>query len=198
MTPELSLAIERLSSTQRVAAEWNSGACLVLAGPGVEKTTVLTTRIAHLLDESPGKKFRILALTFTIKAGDEMRDRVEQLVPGLSQRTTIGTFHSFCAQILRQHGSHLGIKPDFGVYDQDADRIELLRDAIRHSASRGVGVTEDDVRWLKTIDQLRSNLVSAAKTAARFQDRQIGEKVAAVYRITKLLFVNGTLWTSTA
>ena len=183
MTPELSLAIERLSSTQRVAVEWNSGACLVLAGPGVGKTTVLTTRIARLLDESPGKKFRILALTFTIKAGDEMRDRVEQLVPGLSERTTIGTFHSFCAQILRQHGSHLGIKPDFGVYDQDADRIELLRDAIRHSASRGVGVTEDDVRWLKTIDQLRSNLVSAAKTAARFQDKQVGEKVAAVYQI---------------
>jgi DNA helicase-2/ATP-dependent DNA helicase PcrA len=183
VTPELALAIERLSSTQRLAAEWNSGACLVLAGPGVGKTTVLTTRIARLLDESPGKKFRILALTFTIKAGDEMRDRVEQLVPGLSERTTIGTFHSFCAQILRQHGSHLGIKPDFGVYDQDADRIELLRDAIRHSASRGVGVTEDDVRWLKTIDQLRSNLVSAAKTAARFQDKQIGEKVAAVYQI---------------
>jgi DNA helicase-2/ATP-dependent DNA helicase PcrA len=156
---------------------------LVLAGPGVGKTTVLTARIARLLDESPGKKFRILALTFTIKAGDEMRDRVEQLVPGLSERTTIGTFHSFCAQILRQHGSHLGIKPDFGVYDQDADRIELLRDAIRNSTSSGVEVTEDDVRWLKTIDQLRSNLVSAAKTAARFQDKQIGEKVAAVYEI---------------
>ena len=84
---------------------------------------MLTARIARLLDESPGKRFRILALTFTIKAGDEMRDRVELLVSGLSERTTIGTFHSFCAQVLRQHGSHLGIKPDFGVYDQDADRI---------------------------------------------------------------------------
>jgi DNA helicase-2/ATP-dependent DNA helicase PcrA len=183
MNPELSSAIERLSSTQRLAAEWNSGACLVLAGPGVGKTTVLTARIARLLDESPGKKFRILAVTFTIKAGDEMRDRVEQLVPGLSERTTIGTFHSFCAQILRQHGSHLGIKPDFGVYDQDADRIELLRDAIRNSTSRRVNVTEDDVRWLKTIDQLRSNLVSPAKTAAHFQDKHIGEQVAAVYEI---------------
>jgi DNA helicase-2/ATP-dependent DNA helicase PcrA len=183
LTPELSSALERLSSTQRRAADWNSDACLVLAGPGVGKTTVLTARIARLLDESPGKKFRVLALTFTIKAGDEMRERVEQLVPGLSERTTIGTFHSFCAQILRQHGSHLGIKPDFGVYDQDADRIELLRDAIRHSAPSGLSITEDDVRWLKTIDQLRSNLVSAAKTAARFQDKQIGERVAAVYEI---------------
>jgi DNA helicase-2/ATP-dependent DNA helicase PcrA len=183
MTPELTAAMDRLSPTQRRAADWGEGACLVLAGPGVGKTTVLTTRIARILDSSRNRNFRILALTFTTKAGDEMRSRVEALVPGLTDRTVIGTFHSFCGEVLRQHGSHLGIKPDFGVYDQDSDREELLRGALRDAAKRGEPVSPDDARWLKTIDQLRSNLVSAAKTAAHFTNPTAGEQAARVYSI---------------
>jgi DNA helicase II / ATP-dependent DNA helicase PcrA len=183
MTPDLTTAIEHLSPTQRRAAEWGEGACLVLAGPGVGKTTVLTTRIARILDSSRSKNFRILALTFTTKAGDEMRNRVESLVPGLTERTVIGTFHSFCGQVLRQHGSHLGIKPDFGVYDQDSDREELLRSALRDAAKKGEPVSPDDARWLKTIDQLRSNLVSPAKAAARFTNPETGQQAARVYSI---------------
>lgn len=183
MTPELTAAMDRLSPTQRRAAEFDEGACLVLAGPGVGKTTVLTTRIARILDSSRNLNFRILALTFTTKAGDEMRSRVEALVPGLIDRTVIGTFHSFCGQVLRQHGSHLGVKPDFGVYDQDSDREELLRGALREAAKKGEPVSPDDVRWLKTIDQLRSNLVSPEKSAARFTNAATGEKAARVYAI---------------
>ncbi len=183
MTQELTAAIERLSTTQRQAVDWGEGACLVLAGPGVGKTTVLTTRIARILDASRNQNFRILALTFTTKAGDEMRNRVEELVPGLTDRTVIGTFHSFCAQMLRQHGSHLGIKPDFGVYDQDSDREELLRDALRDAAKKGEPVSRDDARWLKTIDQLRSSLIGPGQAAARFQDPKAGEQAARVYSI---------------
>jgi DNA helicase-2/ATP-dependent DNA helicase PcrA len=183
MTPELKAAFERLSPTQRQAVEWGEGACLVLAGPGVGKTTVLTTRIARILDAARNRHFRILALTFTTKAGDEMRNRVEELVPGLTDRTVIGTFHSFSAQMLRQHGSHLGIKPDFGVYDQDSDRTELLRDALREAAKKGEPVSPDDVRWLKAIDQLRSRLIGPAKMAAHFRDPKAGEQAARVYSI---------------
>jgi DNA helicase II / ATP-dependent DNA helicase PcrA len=183
MTPELTAAVEILSPTQRRAAEWGDGSALVLAGPGVGKTTVLTTRIARILDESRNRHFRILALTFTTKAGDEMRSRVEKLVPGLTDRTLIGTFHSFCAQMLRQHGSHLGIKPDFGVYDQDSDREELLKDALRGAANKGENVSIDDVRRLQVIDQLRNNLVGPAKAAARFRDAANGERTARVYAI---------------
>lgn len=183
MTPELASAIERLSVTQRQAAEWGEGPALVLAGPGVGKTTVLTTRIARILDGSPTRNFRVLALTFTTKAGDEMRARVELLVPGMSARAVIGTFHSFCAQVLRQHGSHLQIKPDFSVYDQDSDRRELLRDALREASAKGISVSIDDVRWMKAIDQLRGNLVTPDKTAARFHDRKSGERAALVHQI---------------
>lgn len=183
MTPDLTAAMERLSLTQRQAAEWGEGACLVLAGPGVGKTTVLTTRIARILDSARNRKFRILALTFTTKAGDEMRSRVEELVPGLVDRTLIGTFHSFSAQVLRQHGSHLGIKPDFRIYDQDRDREELFRDALSAAAKRGELVSPGDARWLKTIDELRSAIVGPAKTATRFADKETGHLVARVYSI---------------
>lgn len=183
MTPELAAAIERLSPTQKDAVKWGEGAALVLAGPGVGKTTVLTTRIARILDDTQTKNFRILALTFTTKAGDEMRTRVESLVPGLTHRTVIGTFHSFCAQILRQHGSHLDIKPDFGIYDQDSDREELLRDALQEAAEGGEPVTADDVRWLKAVDQLRSSLISAEKAPRHFRDPNAGEHAARIYAI---------------
>lgn len=183
MTESLQAAIDRLSPTQRKAAEWQDGAALVLAGPGVGKTTVLTTRIARILHESRNKNFRVLALTFTTKAGDEMRERVEALVPGLTDRTFIGTFHSFCAQILRQHGSHIGIKPDFGIYDQDDDRRELLREALTVAADKGEDVAPDDVRWLRAIDQLRSSLVTPEKAAQRFRDPAAGERAARVYAI---------------
>ncbi len=112
-----------------------------------------------------------------------MRGRVERLVPGVTERTVIGTFHSFCAQLLRQHGSHLGIRPDFGVYDQDADRSELLRDALKEAAQSGQNVSGDDTRWLKTIDQLRSNLVGPSKAAVRFSNSGMGNKIATVYAI---------------
>ncbi len=183
MTPELEAALERLSPTQRQAVAWDQGAALVLAGPGVGKTTVLTTRIARILNDTQNRNFRILALTFTTKAGDEMRTRVETMVPGLAERTVIGTFHSFCAQALRQHGSHLGIKPDFGIYDQDEDREELLRDALVQAVSQGEPVSPDDVRWLKAIDRLRGSLIGATKTAKHFRDAKAGEQAARVYTI---------------
>ena len=186
MTPELEAALEQLSPTQRQAVNWRQGAALVLAGPGVGKTTVLTTRIARILDDTPNRNFRILALTFTTKAGDEMRDRVERMVPGLSGRTVIGTFHSFCARVLRQHGSHLNIKPHFGIYEQDEDRAELLRDALNLAGAGGRQLSADDVRWLKVIDRLRRNLISPERTAMHFRDSSVGERAAEVYTIYEI------------
>lgn len=183
MTPELKEALDLLSPTQRRAVEWDDGAALVLAGPGAGKTLVLTTRVARILDSSPNRNFRVLALTFTTKAADEMRTRVQAMIPDLADRTVIGTFHSFCAQLLRQHGSHLSIRPDFGIYDQDEDRAELLRDALADAADRGEPVTSDDTRWLNVIDQLRSSLVSPEKTARHFRDAAAGQRAARVYTI---------------
>jgi len=183
MTPALEKVLNELTPIQQQAVGWQQGAALVLAGPGAGKTRVLTARIARLLDETRGKNFRVLALTFTTKAAMEMRDRVDVLVPGLTDRTFVGTFHAFATQVLRQHGSHLEIRPDFGIYDQDSDREALLLDALRESVSGGGEVSESDTRWLKTIDQLKARLVVPDKAAVQFRDPAVGARVARVYQL---------------
>ncbi len=183
MTPELHGILESLTDIQREAALWKEGAALVLAGPGAGKTRVLTARVAKILDDSRQRNFRVLALTFTTKAAAEMRDRVEKLVPGLTERTFIGTFHAFCTQMLRQHGSHLGVSPDFAIFDQEADRHALLADALGEAAARGEPLTPDDARWLSVIDQLKSRLIVPDKAAAQFKEPRTGEIVSRVYHI---------------
>lgn len=183
MTDELQSVLDSLSDIQREAVQFGEGASLVLAGPGAGKTRVLTARIAKILDQTRDRKFRILALTFTTKAALEMRERVDGLVPGLVERTFIGTFHAFCTQLLRQHGSHLKLQPDFAIFDQDTDREALLEDALRAAAEAGSAVRPEDVRWLKTIDQLKSRLIVPEKAAARFRDSKAGESAARVYEI---------------
>ncbi len=180
MTDQFNAALEELSPIQRDAVNWTEGAALVLAGPGSGKTRVLTTRITRLLHESPKQRFKILALTFTTKAAAEMRERVERLVPGLvDERTYIGTFHAFCTVILRQHGSHIGIKPDFAIIDRREERVQLLKDALQVAIKQGMAFSLDDVRWLETIDELKSRLVAPEKADKRVRDKHFPD----VYRL---------------
>ena len=177
------LALERLTDIQRRAVAWNDGALLVLAGPGSGKTQVLTCRIARLLEESRDKNFRILALTFTNKAADEMKGRIADLVPGLEGQTNIGTFHSFCAQMLRQHGVHIGIQPDFAIYALEADRQAVFEDALRTAQAGGEMVSADDVRMLPLIDSLKSRLIGPEHGSKALDRYNNSERVALVYRL---------------
>lgn len=118
--------LSSLNENQREAVLWDKGPLLVLAGPGSGKTRVLTYRIARILEQSEGQHYRILALTFTNKAAAEMRSRVEELVPRELSRVRLTTFHSYAAELLQQHGSHLRIRPDFQILSNDADREALL------------------------------------------------------------------------
>jgi DNA helicase-2/ATP-dependent DNA helicase PcrA len=127
------LDLSRLNENQRRAVNWGAGPLLVLAGPGSGKTLVLTMRVARLIQQNPDARFRVLGLTFTTKAADEMRQRVEHLLGPDARRARLTTFHSFCAEVLRQHGSHLGLRPDFEILTQDADRHRVLDEAIKEA-----------------------------------------------------------------
>ena len=161
MTTQLDTSLHELSDIQRRAVEWDDGALLVLAGPGSGKTRVLTCRVARLLDRSPDERFRVLALTFTNKAAHEMSSRLTTLAPGLEERADIHTFHGFCTQALRQHGVHLGIKPDFAIYSRTSDREAVLEDALARDCRR---VDSEDRRLLPRIDALKARLVRPEQT----------------------------------
>ncbi len=162
MGASLESSLAELTDIQRQAVEWDGGPLLVLAGPGSGKTRVLTCRVARLLDASRDRRFRILALTFTNAAAHAMASGVANLVPGLEGRATIATFHGFCAQMLRQHGVHLGIKPDFAIYSQPADRQAVLGDALRRS---GEHTSDAARRLLPWIDHLKERLVEPEQAA---------------------------------
>ena len=179
----LESALEKLTEIQREAVEWDKGPLLVLAGPGSGKTQVLTCRIARLLDRARDQNFRVLALTFTNKAADEMKGRVAEFVPGLEDRATIGTFHSFCGQVLRQHGVHLGINPDFAIYSADDDRRAVLEDALRRARLEGNTVSLDDVKYLGIIDRLKSKLIEPEAAGAALSRLEDPQRVSATYQL---------------
>jgi DNA helicase-2/ATP-dependent DNA helicase PcrA len=111
-----------LNPVQQKAVFETEGPLLVFAGAGSGKTRVLTYRIAYLIQEKRVQPWNIFAVTFTNKAADEMRERVERLL-GSAKGTWISTFHSACARILRQHIDRLGFKRNFVIYDdQDQER----------------------------------------------------------------------------
>lgn len=180
-TTELDHAWAQLSDLQRTAANWDDGPMLVLAGPGSGKTRVLTCRIARLLDATRGENFRILGLTFTNKAADEMRSRAIRLVPGEESRLFLGTFHSFCAEILRQHGSHLGIRPSFDIYSQTSDLEAVLVDAVEAAKGKSSVVSDLDKKTLPVIQRLKSFLVFPEQCKDVFDDPEFGERLAVVY-----------------
>ena len=122
------ITYDQLNDNQRQAADWTDRPVLVLAGPGSGKTAVLTLRVARLLEDDENAS--ALALTFTNKAAAEMRERVDELLGERTDRAQLCTFHSFAIDILAQHGSHLGIRPDFLPLSQDEDRLAVLDEVI--------------------------------------------------------------------
>ena len=121
---------ETLNGLQQKAVYHTEGPLLILAGAGSGKTRVLTHRIAYLIGEKRVNPWNILAITFTNKAAQEMRERVDQIVGNDGGSVWVSTFHSTCVRILRRYIDRLGYDNNFTIYDTD-DQKTLMKDVCR-------------------------------------------------------------------
>jgi DNA helicase-2/ATP-dependent DNA helicase PcrA len=121
--------LEGLNEPQREAVLHGEGPLLILAGAGSGKTRVLTHRIAHLVGSGQARPGEILAITFTNKAAQEMRERVQGLVGGRARAMWVMTFHSACARMLRSDAERLGYTRGFTIYDEQ-DSLRLVKNCI--------------------------------------------------------------------
>ena len=122
--------ISGLNDKQKEAVLATDGPCLVIAGAGSGKTKVLTHKIAYLMSEKNIKPWNILAITFTNKAANEMKERVEKLVGEAAKDMWIGTFHSICVRILRKYIDRLGFDSTFLIFDT-SDQRTLVKECMK-------------------------------------------------------------------
>ena len=121
----------KLNKEQNKAVTHTKGPLLILAGAGSGKTRTITHRIAYLLDKKKVSPYGILAVTFTNKAANEMKSRINSLVKSSTKGLWMGTFHSVCLRILKRDIEHLeGFKSNFTIFD-DQDQIKLIRDCLK-------------------------------------------------------------------
>jgi DNA helicase-2/ATP-dependent DNA helicase PcrA len=175
LTPDEILA--RLNEPQREAVSHTSGPLLILAGAGSGKTRVLAHRVAYLVATGT-KPWQIVAVTFTNKAANEMRERIAGLIGEEAAReATIGTFHAICARILRRDGNAIGLSRSFTIYDR-ADQVAMVKGILRR-------LDLDEKRFapagmLAWIGQRKDELADPA-TATRQAGNYYDETAARVY-----------------
>ena len=149
---------QRLTEDQQAVVNAQGRICLAIAPAGSGKTEVLIRRIERLLDESPGESFRLLAVTFTLKAAEELKTRVSRSIGEEAWRVDANTIHAFAHDWLQRSGQAVGVPPDVVVYAEGRDRVALLRRFLD-----SVDETHLDDRtlldMLGRIDDLRTDLV---------------------------------------
>ena len=118
--------IDSLNDKQKQAVLKTDGPCLIIAGAGSGKTKVLTHKIAYLIKEKSVKPWNILAITFTNKAANEMKERTEKLLDTAANDMWIGTFHSICVRILRKFIDRIGFDTSFVIFDT-SDQKTLIK-----------------------------------------------------------------------
>ena len=169
---------ESLNNMQQEAVYHTEGPLLILAGAGSGKTRVLTHRIAYLIAEKGVNPWNILAITFTNKAAQEMRERVDKIVGLDGGSVWVSTFHSTCVRILRRHADRIGYDNNFTIYDTD-DQKTLIKDVCRRLNVDTKKYKERSL--LAQISHAKDELVTPDEmlmNAADFNEK----KVAEIYR----------------
>ena len=172
-------ATEGLNPQQREAVLHTGSPLLIVAGAGSGKTSVLTRRIAHLLQTGAARPHEILAITFTNKAAREMKDRIAELVGPTAERMWISTFHSSCVRILRAEAGSLGRKSTFTIYDA-ADSLRLITTIAKAHELDPKRFNPRAIR--NKISALKNELVDSEEFRSTAPNEPFSEAVAAVYR----------------
>lgn len=142
-----------LSEEQRKAVESDAEALVVVASAGSGKTEVVARRIQRLLLSSPDDDGRILALTYTVKAADELRERLDNRLGELSRRVDSETVHGFCHALLRTHGTRIGLPVEPELLTRDEDRVEFFRSWLDE---QGITFDANLLELLRSIDLARA------------------------------------------
>jgi DNA helicase-2/ATP-dependent DNA helicase PcrA len=166
-----------LNPEQREAVEQTEGALLILAGAGSGKTRVIAHRIAHLVSSGISEPDRVLAVTFTNKAAEEMRTRVQTLLGMDCRQMWISTFHALSARLLRREAPHIGLSRDFVIYDS-TDQLTVVKQALREL---GIDDTAQPRQVLSRISHAKNRMEGPETLAATGAWNPRDQQTAAIY-----------------
>lgn len=177
----LMASIENLNKKQKEAVLTTEGPLLIAAGAGSGKTRVLTHRIAYLIQEKNVNPWNILAITFTNKAANEMKQRVQQLVGSQADAIWVSTFHSMCVRILRREGHLIGYQQNFSIVDQSEQKT-LMKQVLKELNLDSKQYRDKELLWI--IDQAKNQGISADEFRAQAGNfiEEIHAQVYALYQ----------------
>ena len=172
--------IEGLNNKQKEAVLATDGPCLVIAGAGSGKTKVLTHKIAYLMAEKYVKPWNILAITFTNKAANEMKQRVENLVGDAVKDMWIGTFHSICVRILRKYIDRIGFDHSFLIFDT-SDQRTLIKECLKELKIDDKMFTDRSVQY--EISNAKNEMLEPQAYCTKYAGDYRKEVIGKIYTI---------------
>ena len=170
--------LESLNPEQREAVLHTNGPLLILAGAGSGKTRVITSRIAYLVGNGNAEPHEVLAVTFTNKAAEEMRTRVESLLGEDCSRMWVSTFHSLCARLLRREAPAIGLSRDFVIYDS-SDQLSVVKQSLKE-----LHIDDSFIQpraALSRISHAKNRMETPADVAGASSWNRRDEQIAKVY-----------------
>ena len=172
--------LEGLNNKQKEAVLQTEGPCLVIAGAGSGKTKVLTHKIAYLMAEKNVLPWNILSITFTNKAANEMKQRVENLVGDAAKDIWMGTFHSICVRILRRYIDRMGFDSSFVIFDT-SDQKTLIKDCLKALNIDDKMFTDRSV--LAEISNAKNEMLEPKAYSIKYAGDYRKSKIAEIYEI---------------
>ncbi len=167
------------SPSQNKIVEMTEGAMAVVASAGSGKTRVLTGRISYLLQNIPGS-YRVLALTFTNKAAEEMKSRLSD-IPNMDDRVFIGTIHSFCLNLIREKGNVIGFNEMPHIFNKESDRLEVVIEVLKRNELLARDYNNKDERERKKLSYNALEYISERKRNLRYSIEENDEEYEILF-----------------